>query len=162
MVSFVCNQCQETIKKPKLDQHAQRCRGATFSCIDCSTDFYGTEYRNHTSCISEAEKYQKSLYKPKVSSQQQNVKSEAASPAPKKQDLAALSDDDIRRLAIKYTQKIVKKEKQISLQKLLDKVASKVAKKNSTKQQSNDIKSQLLKMIRVDCGKDNDSLFRFV
>ncbi|KAJ1967640.1 hypothetical protein H4R35_006654 [Dimargaris xerosporica] len=65
MVSFVCNACQETLKKPKLDQHRQRCRNAQFCCIDCSREFYGTEYRQHTSCISEAEKYQKALYKPK-------------------------------------------------------------------------------------------------
>ena len=53
MPSFVCDACQETVKKPKLDVHASRCRGASFSCIDCSTSFRGTEYRNHTSCISE-------------------------------------------------------------------------------------------------------------
>jgi cell growth-regulating nucleolar protein len=63
MVSFVCNVCQETLKKAKLDQHYGRCRGANFSCIDCNTDFNGTAYRSHTSCISEAEKYQKSMYK---------------------------------------------------------------------------------------------------
>ncbi|KAJ3105316.1 hypothetical protein HDU97_008213 [Phlyctochytrium planicorne] len=63
MVSFVCDYCQETLKKAKLDQHAQRCRNAQFSCIDCSTTFQGTNYRAHTSCISEAEKYQKALFK---------------------------------------------------------------------------------------------------
>ncbi|KAJ2161888.1 hypothetical protein GGF46_001079 [Coemansia sp. RSA 552] len=63
MVSFVCNFCQETLKKPKLDAHAQRCRNASFSCIDCSTDFVGTAYRQHTSCVSEAEKYEGKLYK---------------------------------------------------------------------------------------------------
>ncbi|KXS16498.1 hypothetical protein M427DRAFT_91704, partial [Gonapodya prolifera JEL478] len=56
--------CQETIKKPKLDQHAQRCYGAAFSCIDCGVSFPGPkEYRAHSSCISEAEKYQGVLYK---------------------------------------------------------------------------------------------------
>ncbi|KAJ2707207.1 hypothetical protein FB645_000884 [Coemansia sp. IMI 203386] len=63
MVSFVCNYCQETLKKPKLDMHAQRCRNASFSCIDCSVDFVGTSYRQHTSCITEAEKYEGKLYK---------------------------------------------------------------------------------------------------
>ncbi|KAJ1723883.1 hypothetical protein LPJ53_001792 [Coemansia erecta] len=67
MVSFVCNYCQETLKKPKLDMHAQRCRNASFSCIDCSVDFTGTSYRQHTSCISEAEKYEGKLYKGKNS-----------------------------------------------------------------------------------------------
>lgn len=51
------------MKKPKLDQHRFRCHGG-FDCIDCSTAFHSpAEYRLHTSCISEAEKYQKSLYK---------------------------------------------------------------------------------------------------
>ena len=38
------------------------CRNASFSCVDCGVTFTGTSYREHTSCISEAEKYQKSLY----------------------------------------------------------------------------------------------------
>ncbi|KAI9504942.1 LYAR-type C2HC zinc finger-domain-containing protein, partial [Coemansia spiralis] len=63
MVSFVCNYCQNTLKKPKLDAHAQRCQNASFSCIDCGVDFSGTAYRQHTSCISEAEKYEGKLYK---------------------------------------------------------------------------------------------------
>ncbi|KAJ1645626.1 hypothetical protein J3B02_001262 [Coemansia erecta] len=63
MVSFVCNYCQETLKKAKLDMHTQRCRNASFSCIDCSKDFAGTSYRQHTSCITEAEKYEGKLYK---------------------------------------------------------------------------------------------------
>ncbi|KZV66675.1 hypothetical protein PENSPDRAFT_585001, partial [Peniophora sp. CONT] len=59
--------CSDVVKKPKLDQHRNRC-GASFTCIDCSTTFPGpAQYRAHTSCISEAEKYQKALYKgPKV------------------------------------------------------------------------------------------------
>ena len=65
MVSFSCEVCNDTIVKKKLDQHKQRCRGAYFSCIDCSTTFTGSDYRNHTLCISEAEKYEKALYKGK-------------------------------------------------------------------------------------------------
>jgi cell growth-regulating nucleolar protein len=74
MVSFVCDRCQDTVKKPKLDQHANSC-GGPFSCVDCSVSFQGTDYRAHTSCISEAEKYQKALYK--------GPKSKPATPAPK-------------------------------------------------------------------------------
>lgn len=51
--------------KKKLDQHRQRCRDAYFTCIDCSTTFNGTDYRQHTQCITEDEKYQKALYRPK-------------------------------------------------------------------------------------------------
>ncbi|KAI8897171.1 hypothetical protein BC833DRAFT_594820 [Globomyces pollinis-pini] len=63
MVSFVCDYCQETIKKPKLEQHTYRCRFAQFTCIDCSTTFQGTDYKSHSSCVSEAQKYQGALYK---------------------------------------------------------------------------------------------------
>ena len=51
------------MKKPKLDQHRMRCHSG-YDCIDCSTTFNTpADYKGHTSCISEAEKYQKSLYK---------------------------------------------------------------------------------------------------
>ncbi|RUP17061.1 hypothetical protein BC936DRAFT_139474 [Jimgerdemannia flammicorona] len=62
MVSFQCDACCDVVKKPKLDQHRMRC-WATFTCIDCSTTFQNQDYKSHTSCISEAEKYQKSVYK---------------------------------------------------------------------------------------------------
>lgn len=65
MVSFSCEVCNDTVLKKKLDAHRQRCPGAYFTCIDCSVTFSGTEYRSHTSCISEAEKYEKGLYRGK-------------------------------------------------------------------------------------------------
>jgi cell growth-regulating nucleolar protein len=34
--------------------------------VDCSVTFYGNDYAQHITCVSEAEKYEKSLYKPKV------------------------------------------------------------------------------------------------
>jgi cell growth-regulating nucleolar protein len=73
MVSFYCEQCCDTLKKPKLLQHLSRCKSAQFTCIDCSTTFQGNEFQNHTSCISEAEKYQKHLYiKKNVANQPRN------------------------------------------------------------------------------------------
>ncbi|CAN8099415.1 unnamed protein product [Discula destructiva] len=65
MVSFQCEACGDVLTKKKLDPHRNRCRGATFSCIDCMVQFYGTEYRTHTSCMTEEQKYQGALYKPK-------------------------------------------------------------------------------------------------
>lgn len=65
MVSFSCEVCNDTVIKKKLDQHRLKCHGAFFTCIDCSTTFQGTNYRQHTSCITEAEKYEKGLYKGK-------------------------------------------------------------------------------------------------
>ncbi|KAH7907302.1 hypothetical protein BJ138DRAFT_1214820, partial [Hygrophoropsis aurantiaca] len=55
--------CGDVVKKPKLDQHHGRCHSG-FDCIDCHTSFHSpAEFKTHTQCISEAEKYQKNLYK---------------------------------------------------------------------------------------------------
>ncbi|KAI8979853.1 hypothetical protein BDF20DRAFT_790288, partial [Mycotypha africana] len=59
--SFQCDACGDVVKKPKLNQHRNRCH-ATFTCIDCSTTFEGTSYQSHTSCMTEAEKFQKHIY----------------------------------------------------------------------------------------------------
>ncbi|RPA84948.1 hypothetical protein BJ508DRAFT_412372 [Ascobolus immersus RN42] len=64
MVTFNCEVCNDTVIKKKLDQHKGQCWGATFTCIDCNTTFQGTDYRAHTSCITEAQKYQGKLYRP--------------------------------------------------------------------------------------------------
>ncbi|WWC90024.1 uncharacterized protein L201_004954 [Kwoniella dendrophila CBS 6074] len=85
MVSFQCDGCADTVKKPKLDQHRNRCH-APFTCLDCSTTFRNPgEYKSHTSCVSEAEKYQGALYKgPKKNGQPQSQPQTpaASSPAP--------------------------------------------------------------------------------
>ena len=88
MPSFVCDNCQDTIKKPKLDDHIKRCQ-STVSCIDCSTTFEGQSYRSHTSCISEAEKYQKGLYKgPKAKTPEEPAKTPKKDEAAKKEEAA--------------------------------------------------------------------------
>lgn len=74
MVSFSCEACNDTVIKKKLEQHRQRCPGAYFTCIDCSTTFNGTDYRQHTSCISEAEKYEKGMYKGKKTKKEQDLR----------------------------------------------------------------------------------------
>ncbi|KAK5990462.1 hypothetical protein PT974_08730 [Cladobotryum mycophilum] len=57
--------CGDVLTKKKLDPHRNRCRGATFTCIDCMVHFPGFEYRSHTSCMTEDQKYQGALYKAK-------------------------------------------------------------------------------------------------
>lgn len=60
MPSFVCDTCQETLKKARLDDHFRRCPRASFSCIDCYKSFGNDgEYKAHTSCITEVQKYEK-------------------------------------------------------------------------------------------------------
>jgi hypothetical protein len=59
--------CADVVTKPKLDKHRAMCR-ASFDCIDCNKHFETpTDYKGHTTCISEAEKYQKTLYNGGVS-----------------------------------------------------------------------------------------------
>ena len=66
MVFFVCEGCNETLKKNQVDKHASRCRQCkAVTCVDCSVTFYGNDYEKHVSCISEAEKYEGALYKGK-------------------------------------------------------------------------------------------------
>lgn len=59
MVSFVCGNCQDVLKKNKVDSHCTgKCRYAwEFTCIDCNSTFEGFDYKNHNSCITEEEKY---------------------------------------------------------------------------------------------------------
>ncbi|PWY77251.1 hypothetical protein BO94DRAFT_538113 [Aspergillus sclerotioniger CBS 115572] len=70
MVSFSCEACGDVLTKKKLDPHRNQCRGASYTCIDCMVHFYGTEYRSHTSCMSEAQKYQGALYREKPAKNQ--------------------------------------------------------------------------------------------
>ncbi|KAL1924310.1 uncharacterized protein VTP21DRAFT_7345 [Calcarisporiella thermophila] len=121
MVSFSCDACQDVIKKPKLDQHRNRCH-ATFTCIDCNTTFQGTEYRTHTQCISEAEKYEKSLYKGNKKGNKQNGANGKANgvkntqentPAAVKQPEPIVSEIEkgLKRKAEKGSEEAEKKEK---------------------------------------------------
>mmetsp|Transcript_12005 Transcript_12005/g.13151 ORF Transcript_12005/g.13151 Transcript_12005/m.13151 type:complete len:187 (-) Transcript_12005:78-638(-) len=59
MVSFVCDLCQKTLKKQQVNKHCETaCKNAwDFSCVDCGKTFSGYDYENHTSCMTEQEKY---------------------------------------------------------------------------------------------------------
>jgi len=61
MVWFIC-QCGDSIKKPKLEKHLFSCGSPSVSCVDCGKTFYGKEYEAHTTCVSEAKKYQGKLF----------------------------------------------------------------------------------------------------
>jgi len=66
MVVFLCDGCNATLKRSQVDVHAQRCRKCvSVSCVDCSVSFYEDDYLHHTSCITEAEKYEKTSNKQK-------------------------------------------------------------------------------------------------
>ncbi|XP_023655728.1 cell growth-regulating nucleolar protein [Paramormyrops kingsleyae] len=58
MVFFTCNACGESLKKAQVDKHVFICKGCeVLSCIDCGKDFWGDDYKSHTQCISEDQKY---------------------------------------------------------------------------------------------------------
>ncbi|KAK5017484.1 hypothetical protein LTR60_001916, partial [Cryomyces antarcticus] len=66
--------CGDVLTKKKLDPHRNQCYGASYTCLDCMVHFQGTDYRSHTSCISEAQKYQGALYKGDKKSKAQQQK----------------------------------------------------------------------------------------
>eukprot|EP00946_MAST-07B_sp_MAST-7B-sp1_P001626 g1626.t1 len=66
MVYFVCMACQETLKRNAVDKHCLRCRDCwDLVCVDCNKVFSGEAFRSHVTCMSEAERYQGKLYRPK-------------------------------------------------------------------------------------------------
>lgn len=74
MVYFECTRCNETLKKPKVLKHLHICGSSAVSCIDCSKVFYGNEFEAHTSCMSEAQKYQGKDYVAKGSAPKGQMK----------------------------------------------------------------------------------------
>jgi hypothetical protein len=44
MVSFVCDNCAETVKKPKLRNHMYSCGSSGASCLDCGVSFKGNAF----------------------------------------------------------------------------------------------------------------------
>jgi len=54
---FVCESCGDTLKKPKIKAHFNRCAAEAFSCIDCSATFDRRSVQNHVACVTEHEKY---------------------------------------------------------------------------------------------------------
>ncbi|ODN03876.1 Cell growth-regulating nucleolar protein [Orchesella cincta] len=56
MVFFTCDSCGTALKKAQVEQHMYSC-GKVVSCIDCLKEFRGNEFKAHTKCISEEEKY---------------------------------------------------------------------------------------------------------
>ena len=58
MVFFQCDSCGEALKKAKVESHRYQCRNSSVSCIDCNKTFPGSSYSQHSTCVSEAERYQ--------------------------------------------------------------------------------------------------------
>jgi len=61
---FQCEDCGDTLKKPKVKGHASGCSASRFSCVDCLQVFDRWSVQQHTSCVTEHEKYALSITKP--------------------------------------------------------------------------------------------------
>lgn len=48
MVSFICNQCQDTLKKGKVEKHLAGCKATLLSCVDCGNEFDTAQYVLHS------------------------------------------------------------------------------------------------------------------
>jgi len=77
MVYFECQKCNETVKKPKLGKHLEMCGSYYVSCIDCHKVFDWESWDKHTSCVSEAQKYQGKLYEAKENQNKGQAKQDA-------------------------------------------------------------------------------------
>ena len=66
MVFFICEVCNESLKKNKVDSHRNACWNAwVFYCMDCGQRFEGAAYKEHTTCMSESQKYEGKFFVPK-------------------------------------------------------------------------------------------------
>ena len=57
-MSFNCGRCGDVIKKPKVATHSAQCGSYSFTCVDCMVTFDLQTVKDHTSCITETDKYQ--------------------------------------------------------------------------------------------------------
>ena len=62
MVFFVCEDCNETLKRLKVAAHLCKCSCSAITCVDCNKSFYDDSYLQHSTCMSEAERYEGHLY----------------------------------------------------------------------------------------------------
>ncbi|XP_025193274.1 cell growth-regulating nucleolar protein [Melanaphis sacchari] len=74
MVVFTCNNCGDSVNKPKVDKHIQyECKrknfAVSFCCVDCLKDFNYETVRDHCQCITEDERYSAKGYVPKPSAE---------------------------------------------------------------------------------------------
>ncbi|PSK43663.1 hypothetical protein B9Z65_7177 [Elsinoe australis] len=95
MVSFSCEGCGDVLTKGKLDKHRNQCRHASFTCLDCMTHFPGTAYKSHTSCMSEAQKYEGAFYKEKNKSPKSKPAQSSQAMIPRKAYVSEENDTEM-------------------------------------------------------------------
>ena len=73
MVSFVCDNCQDTLKKAKVKIHVNRCYTSSVSCVDCGVSFNMKTYNSHNQCMTEKKKYAGELAQERISKQKDDI-----------------------------------------------------------------------------------------
>lgn len=68
MVSFVCDGCQDTMKRNKLVQHMRHCCPSV-SCVDCGKQLNEEEAKKHQQCMTEVHKTAGALAKERLKAQ---------------------------------------------------------------------------------------------
>ncbi|XP_003247711.1 cell growth-regulating nucleolar protein [Acyrthosiphon pisum] len=74
MVVFTCNNCGDSVNKPKVEKHIQyECKrknfAVSFCCVDCLKDFNYETVRDHCQCVTEDQRYSAKGYVPKPSAE---------------------------------------------------------------------------------------------
>lgn len=143
MVTFNCEVCNATVPKKNTEKHYYRCPDAYYTCIDCSATFEdGVSYQKHTQCISEDEKYQKGLFKPKkqknATGRNTNMNSEQSPDGKKEQNSKSKDKGKIQKSEKKLDKKmdtsiLPKLENGSSLYKILKSIEDKETKKKLLK-----------------------------
>jgi len=62
MVVFTCNNCGDSVTKPKVEKHIQyECKrkhfAVSFCCVDCLKDFNYETVKDHCQCVTEEQRY---------------------------------------------------------------------------------------------------------
>lgn len=104
MVSFNCAVCQDVVKKPKVATHAAGCggRNARFTCVDCLKCFDLNSIKDHTSCISETDKYQKQ-WKGPVKKEKLDTSDEEEEEEKRRQEAASGKKVPVRRPRMNFS-----------------------------------------------------------
>lgn len=120
MVSFCCETCNETVTKKKAGAHFGQCHSAVLACIDCSKSFPGRTWADHTSCITEAEKYRHSAGTTKKPQIAPTVKDKQKKPVAETQVKPELKVEQKKSKTDEFKLKgTIKVDKKTTLKKLL-------------------------------------------
>ncbi|XP_025409874.1 cell growth-regulating nucleolar protein isoform X2 [Sipha flava] len=74
MVVFTCNNCGDSVNKPKVEKHIQyECKrkhfAVSFCCVDCLKDFNQETVKDHCQCVTEEQRYSAKGFVPKASAE---------------------------------------------------------------------------------------------